>query len=93
MIKGVFRWALFALFLFGLACVLVVAYVDISTARYIYGREEKPPKAQVALILGASVMSNGTLSAVMKERADRAATLYQSGTVSKLLLTGDNSTL
>lgn len=93
MIKGVFKWVFFALFLFGLGCVLVVAYVDISTARYIYGREEKPPKVQVALVLGASVMSNGTLSAVMKERADRAAMLYQSGVVSKLLVTGDNSTL
>ncbi len=93
MIKGVFKWVSFALFLFCLGCVLVVAYVDISTAHLIYNRTETPPKAHVALVLGASVMSNGTLSAVMKERADRAATLYQSGVVSKILVTGDNSTL
>ncbi|OGC88362.1 hypothetical protein A2419_00715 [Candidatus Adlerbacteria bacterium RIFOXYC1_FULL_48_26] len=92
-IKGIFRWVLFAPFLFVFTCVLVVAYVDISTVRFIYGRQEAPPKAPVALVLGASVMSNGTLSAVMKERADRAATLYQSGVVSKILVTGDNSTL
>jgi len=47
----------------------------------------------VALVLGASVKSNGTLSVVMKERADRAANLYLSGVVSKILVTGDNSTL
>lgn len=93
MVRGIFKWLLFLLFLFGLGCVLVVAYIDISTARFIYGFKETPPKAQVALVLGASVASNGTLSPVMKERADRAATLYESGVVSKILVTGDNSTL
>ncbi|MBY0473181.1 YdcF family protein [Patescibacteria group bacterium] len=93
MVKRLLKWTFFALLLFVFGCVLVVAYVDISTARFIYSGKDTPPKAQVALVLGASVMSNGTLSAVMKERADRAAVLYQSGIVSKILVTGDNSTL
>lgn len=93
MIKKALHRTFFGLFLLGLAGVLVVAYVDISTVRFIYSHPDTPPKAQVALLLGASVKSNGTLSAVMKERADRAATLYQSGFVSKILVTGDNSTL
>ena len=74
-------------------CVVIIVYIDISTYRYIYQRGETPPKEQVALVPGASVASNGTLSPVLKERADKAAELYEAGIVSKILVTGDNSTL
>ncbi|MBY0293894.1 YdcF family protein [Patescibacteria group bacterium] len=93
MIREIVKWASFALILFVLGCITVVAYVDISTAKFIYSNTDVPPKSPVALVLGASVKSNGTLSVVMKERADRAANLYLSGIVSKILVTGDNSTL
>jgi SanA protein len=76
-----------------LCAVALVAWVDISSERYIYTQQGHLEKAQVALVLGASVTSRGTLSPVLKERADLAARLYQSGTVSKILVTGDNGTL
>lgn len=84
---------LFAVLLAALAVFVVVAYVDITTAPYIYSADATPGKTTVALVPGASVSSNGTLSPVLKERADRAAQLYESGVVSKILVTGDNSTL
>lgn len=76
-----------------LAGICIVAYIDITTGRFIYAQNTIPPKAQVALVLGASVASTGKLSPIMKERADTAAELYKNGTVEKLLVTGDNATL
>lgn len=76
-----------------LGAVGVVAYVDITSEPYIYTEHDTVGKAQVAMVLGASVTSHGILSPVLKERADLAARLYQSGTVSKILVSGDNSTL
>lgn len=93
MIRKLFKYALLALLFCALMGVLVVAYIDISTARFIYGSAETPPQAQTAIVLGASVASNGTLSPVMQERADKAAELYRDKIVSKILVTGDNSTL
>ncbi len=92
--QKLFRRALLAVLFAALLCALIVSYVDISTTRFIYaGTDTTLPKAQVALVPGASVASNGMLSPVLKERADKAAELYESGTVSKILVTGDNSTL
>jgi SanA protein len=45
-----------------------------------------------ALLLGASVYSDGTLSPVLEERADTAIYLYKYNVVSKILVSGDNST-
>jgi SanA protein len=92
-IKRIIRLVPLTLFLSVSVCVAIVAYVDISTARFIYAPMQTPPHAEVAIVLGASVASNGTLSPVMQERADQAISLYLSGTVSKILVTGDNSTL
>lgn len=89
----ILKWALLCFLVGVLICVAIVAYVDISTSRFIYNSTDALPKAEVALVPGASVASNGTLSPVLKERADTAAGLYEAGTVSKILVTGDNSTL
>lgn len=68
-------------------------YVVVVTAPYIYQPTSAVPNEEVALVLGASIRSNGTLSAVLKERADAAITLYNAHKVSKILVSGDNSTL
>ena len=73
--------------------LLLHIYVVWSTRALIYQVPEKLPKEQVALVLGASIHSNGTLSRVLQERADGALMLYKKGKVSKILVTGDNSTI
>lgn len=93
MLKRVSEIALVLTLAIILASVCIVGYIDVTTARFIYGEDTIPPKTEVALVLGASVASNGRLSPVMKERADAAAELYKNGTVAKLLVTGDNATL
>lgn len=44
----------------------------------------------VAIILGASVYSDGALSPLLEERAKTALELYKSGSVKKILVSGDN---
>ncbi|HVV38964.1 MAG TPA: ElyC/SanA/YdcF family protein [Candidatus Paceibacterota bacterium] len=67
--------------------------IQFETRQYIYSSVESAPTTQVALVLGASVMRNGTLSPVLEERVDKAVELYRMHKVSKILMTGDNSTI
>lgn len=83
-------------FVFCAALALIVGltlWVVGSANRYIYASAAQVPDAQAALVLGASVSSDGTLSPVLKERADAAVELYLAHKVEKILVTGDDSTL
>ncbi len=71
---------------------IVLWVVGVTTHR-IYATILDVPSEQVALVLGASIRSNGALSLVLKERADAAIALYEAHKVSKILVSGDNSTL
>jgi SanA protein len=48
--------------------------------------------ATVAIIPGAAIFENGALSSIFLDRVDTALTLYNSGKVSKILVSGDNGT-
>lgn len=69
----------------------LVVYVSVVTTPYIH-TSEHVPSAEVAMVLGASVTSKGVLSPVLKQRADKAAELYEGGKVTKILVTGDDGT-
>lgn len=60
--------------------------------RYEYADVSQVPKADVALVLGASVY-RGKPSPVLEERAHTAVELYKDKRVSDILVTGDNSSL
>jgi SanA protein len=67
-------------------------WVIISTDRYMYASAASVPQMEVALVLGASIKSDGELSPVLEERADAAIALYDAHKVTKILVSGDNST-
>lgn len=92
MVRKLFHFGILLILIVALCAAAVVGYVDVTSETYIYTPNKAPP-SEVALVLGASVTSRGVLSPVLKERADTAAQLYQSGRVKKILVTGDNSTL
>ncbi len=69
----------------------IVFYV--GTKSYIYNDHTKAPKAEVVLIPGAAIFPDGTLSSIFRDRADMAIDLYRAGKVSKILVSGDNSTV
>lgn len=64
-----------------------------STARYIFFTIDTVPRAQVAVIPGAAVLTNGALSPVFRDRVDMASAIYKAGKVEKILVTGDNSSI
>ena len=50
------------------------------------------PEITTAIVLGASVHSDGKLSPILKDRVDTAYLLYESGKVENFLLSGDHTT-
>lgn len=48
------------------------------------------PEDQVAIVFGARIYPNGTLSAMLRDRVDAAVDLYHAGKVQKLIMSGDN---
>lgn len=85
--------------------VLLLTGANKAVVRAAEGRIETPdrlqpasatgpsghkPRAQVALVLGARVLADGRLSAMLADRVRTAADLYHAGRVSKVLVSGDH---
>lgn len=66
-------------------------YEIASTWGHIYYNISDVPKAQVVMILWASVYSNGTLSRVLQDRANTAIMIWRSGKADRILISADNS--
>lgn len=77
--------SLILLFLFFLPPILVSSYQD-----EIYFEAQGVPEAEVAIVFGAGVKTNGQPSDVLKDRLKTAAALYKEGKVEKILVSGDN---
>jgi vancomycin permeability regulator SanA len=58
----------------------------------IYDSMSDVPESPVAIVLGAGVNPDGTLSPMLADRVQAGVDLYFAGTVSRLLMSGDNST-
>jgi SanA protein len=56
----------------------------------IYTCAEDVPPCSVAIVLGAGLWPDGSLTPVLADRVITAADLYHAGTVQKLLCSGDN---
>ncbi len=60
------------------------------SSSFIFQNIEDVPKKQVALVLGAKVYQDGTMSSITSDRADTAIELYNNGKVEKILVSGDH---
>ncbi len=78
------------LFLIGIFVVNMVVYHG-SKSR-IYENIADAPNAQTVIIPGAAIFPDGALSSIFLDRADKAIALYEARKVSKILVSGDNST-
>ncbi len=65
-------------------------YITQSTKKHIYESAENVPSSEVAIILGARVYQNGSMSDILKDRILTALELYDSGKVKKILASGDH---
>lgn len=66
--------------------------IKIQTSAYIYNDVASLPHTQTALILGASVGHDGTLSPILEDRAAAAVSIYKAHKVERIIVSGDNST-
>ena len=89
------RISLFVLSVLGTLIVFILVCnttIFLVSKKYIYNDVSSAPKAEAALIPGAAIFPDGALSSIFIDRADMAAALYQAGKVSKIIISGDNST-
>ncbi|MDP2705532.1 MAG: ElyC/SanA/YdcF family protein [Patescibacteria group bacterium] len=89
------RLLLFIALGLGLLIIFVFAtniVIYTGAKAYIYNDALKAPDAQTALIPGAAIFPDGALSSIFIDRADMAIKLYEAKKVSKILVSGDNST-
>lgn len=89
---GTVRYSIIALLALSAVVVSVPVFMRYAMQPYIHSRVESVPKAQVAIVLGASVY-RGRPSPVLERRAAKAVELYRAGKVEKILVTGDNGAL
>lgn len=71
------------------AVLLWRAYLTNKYAPQIYSNPAEIPATRIAIVFGASAQ-NGRPSHVLEDRLNAAITLYESGKVEKILLSGDN---
>ena len=67
--------------------------IYLATQPYIHESAEDIPPAQTVLIPGAAVLGDGSLSPIFQDRVNMAIELYKAKKVSKILVSGDNSTV
>ena len=65
-------------------------YIHYSVRDHVYPNIYDVPQCRVALVLGAGVRPDGSLSPSLKSRVDTAVELWREGRVEKLLMSGDN---
>jgi len=66
----------------------------IITTLYSWNRiyqTESAPQERVAIIFGAGLRRDGSPTPILRDRVETGVTLYHSGKVEKLLMSGDNS--
>lgn len=81
--------------LFGMCFVLLALsflLINLETESHIYNDLALVPHTSVALIPGAAILLDGSLSPVLKDRVDAALRLYQAGKADNILVSGDNGT-
>lgn len=86
------------MFLLTAACAVAVCglvlglrfWVERRYEDRIHERIDLVPARPVALVLGAGLWPDGSLTPVLTDRVTTAAELYQAGKVEKLLCSGDN---
>lgn len=78
----------------GVAVILLLAglrlWAEWKYRDRIYTHVEDAPPRPVALVLGAGLWADGSLTPVLADRVATAADLYHTGSVQKLLCSGDN---
>jgi len=96
MVRSFFAFMTRLVLALGLLGALGLALARLVTALHAVTRifsVAEAPSADVAIVFGAGLRRDGTVTAILRDRVQTAAELYRSGKVHRLLMSGDNSTL
>lgn len=77
----------------GIIGALAVVSVNLYMSWSVRGETttvQDAPHAQAGIVLGAMVNADGSMSAMLADRVDRAAELYKAGKVDSLIVSGDH---
>jgi SanA protein len=91
------RWPRLTKVAFGGAILLALviafakAYVLLSADGEATGSVGEAPEAEVAIVPGALVKPDGTMSLMLADRVEQAARLWHAGKVEKILVSGDHN--
>jgi len=66
----------------------LVNFINFSTRKYIFSDINSLPQTQAGIIFGAGILNNGGLGETVKDRANEAITVFSSGKVQKIIVTG-----
>lgn len=92
MFRFLWRFSL-ALGVLGLLGVLLPRLItNVYAMNRIYQKADAPTE-RLAIVFGAGLRRDGTPTPILRDRVETAASLYFSGRVEKLLMSGDNSFL
>jgi len=91
--KRIFLIGVLALELIATFVITTNALVYLQTSGHIYRNPADVPVVRVALVPGAALARPQVLSPIFAERVDIAIALYEAKKVSKILVSGDNSTV
>ena len=93
MLKRLFRFVWRLVLILGALGLIGLFLPRIITTLYavdrIYQKESAPAKG-IAIVFGAGLRRDGTPTAILRDRVETAASLYFSGKVEKLLMSGDS---
>jgi SanA protein len=93
MSKRIFAFLRRLLFTLGAPGLLGILLPRLITALHSFDhihQKEAAPRKRVAIVFGAGLRRDGTPTPILRDRVDTAASLYFSGRVEKLLMSGDN---
>jgi SanA protein len=92
MFRFLWRFSL-ALGALGLLGMLLPRLITSMYAMNRIYQKEDAPSERLAIVFGAGLRRDGTPTPILRDRVETAASLYFSGRVEKLLMSGDNSFL
>ena len=96
MLKRIFKFLWRLVLALGTVGILGILLPRLITTFYsmnrIYQTDEAPIE-RLAIVFGAGLRRDGTPTPILRDRVETAASLYFSGKVEKLLMSGDNSVL
>ncbi len=96
MLKRFFRLLRHLILALGTVGLLGTLLPRLITTIYSMNRiyqKDDAPNERLAIVFGAGLRPDGTPTPILRDRVETAASLYFSGKIEKLLMSGDNSVL